>query len=222
MTTPAQPVREYRYRIHYSRHGASIYQAHLDLMEALLRAVRRSGLPYALTQGCHTRPKSSFGPPLPLGQASRCEFFDLYLTESREPEAIVAAFSGLLPEGMTVLRAESIELKAPMLSGDHRVRYRLPFAAGSASTIARVRAFLSDPERAFILRRGSEARQYVLGSAILAIREEDENGLPGLTVDFSQGGKGQPSVSKIVTALAEELGEEREALLGVERICFLE
>ncbi|HOY65833.1 MAG TPA: TIGR03936 family radical SAM-associated protein [Candidatus Ozemobacteraceae bacterium] len=222
MTTPAQPPLEFRYRIHYTRHGASIYQAHLDLMEALLRAVRRSGLPYALTQGCHTRPKTSFGPPLPLGQASRCEFFDLYLSASREPEAVAAAFSGLLPEGMNILRAESVALKAPMLSGDHRVRYRLPFTAGAADTTARVRAFLSDPERAFILRRGSEARQYVIGSAVLAIREEEENGLPGLTVDFSQGGKGQPSVSKIITALAEELGPEREALLGVERICFLE
>ncbi|HNW36883.1 MAG TPA: TIGR03936 family radical SAM-associated protein, partial [Candidatus Ozemobacteraceae bacterium] len=113
--TENKPVPEYRYRVHYSRHGQSIYLAHLDVMESLLRSLRRSGLPYALSQGCHTRPKTSFGPPLPLGQASRCEFFDLYLREVSDPSEVAAKLSGLLPAGMTIVGATTIALNAPML-----------------------------------------------------------------------------------------------------------
>lgn len=218
--TQNKPLPEFRYRIHYSRHGNSIYLAHLDVMESLLRALRRSGLPYALSQGCHARPKSSFGPPLPLGHASRCEFFDMYLRESVDPEAVAAAFDGLLPDGMAVVRAESVALSAPMLSGDHKVRYRFPFAADGAEVMARVRGFLSDPATPIVIRRGREEQRYVIGTALLAIHEEQD--VPALVAEFSQGGKGQPSVSKIVTALAEYLGDAREALLGVERIRFIE
>jgi len=217
--TQNKPLPEFRYRIHYSRHGNSIYLAHLDVMESLLRALRRSGLPYALSQGCHARPKSSFGPPLPLGHASRCEFFDMYLRESVDPEAVAAAFDGLLPDGMAVVRAESVALSAPMLSGDHKVRYRFPFAADGAEAMARVRGFLSDPATPIVIRRGREEQRYVIGTALLAIHEEQD--VPALVAEFSQGGKGQPSVSKIVTALAEYLGDAREALLGVERIRFI-
>lgn len=220
--TENKSLPESRYRIHYDRHGNSIYLAHLDVMESLLRAVRRSGLPYALSQGCHVRPKSSFGPPLPLGQSSCCEFFDLYLREAADPSELPARFTGLLPAGMAVIRAESVPLNAPMLSGDHKVRYRLPFTPDGAEVLARVRGFLSDPATPVVIRRGREEQRYVIGTALLAIREVSENGVPALIADFSQGGKGQPSVSKIVTALAEYLGDAREALLGVERICFIE
>lgn len=220
--TENKPIPEYRYRIHYDRHGNSIYLAHLDVMESLLRAVRRSGLPYVLSQGCHVRPKTSFGPPLPLGQASRCEFFDLYLRQPVDPAEAAARFKGILPAGMEVIRVESVALNAPMLSGDHKVRYRLPFAPDGAAVMARVREFLSNPATPIVIRRGREEQRYVIGTALLAIHEETEDGVPTLIADFSQGGKGQPSVSKIVTALAEYLGDVREALLGVERIRFIE
>ncbi|OQA05079.1 MAG: hypothetical protein BWY66_02738 [bacterium ADurb.Bin374] len=220
--TQNKPLPEYRYRIHYSRHGNSIYLAHLDVMESLLRALRRSGLPYVLSQGCHARPKSSFGPPLPLGHASRCEFFDMYLRDAIEPQAVAAAFAGLLPDGMAVTRAESVAMSAPMLSGDHKVRYRFPFKADGADVMACVRRFLSDPATPVVIRRGREEQRYVIGTAVLAIHDEPGHDGPSLAADFSQGGKGQPSVSKIVTALVEHLGDAREALLGVERICFLE
>jgi len=217
-----KPVLEYRYRVHYSRHGQSVYLAHLDVMESLLRCLRRSGLPYALSQGCHTRPKTSFGPPLPLGQASRCEFFDLYLREMSDPAEVAAKLSGLLPAGMAIIGAASVALNAPMLSGDHKVRYKLPFTAEGAATMSRVREFLSDPASPVVIRRGNEEQRYVIGTAVLSVREESEDGALALVADFSQGGKGQPSVSKIITALAEYLGEAREALLGVERISFIE
>lgn len=220
--TQNKPLPEYRYRVHYSRHGNSIYLAHLDVMESLLRALRRSGLPYVLSQGCHARPKSSFGPPLPLGHASQCEFFDLYLRDAIDPTVVAAGFADLLPSGMAVIRAESIATSAPMLSGDHKVRYRFPFAPDGAEAMARVRSFLSDPATPVVIRRGREEQRYVIGTSVLGIGEECENGVSTLVVDFSQGGKGQPSVSKIVTALAEYLGGVREALLGVERIRFIE
>ena len=57
---------EFRYRLVYARQEQGRFLAHLDTMSHLVRAVRRSGLPYVVTQGCHRRPKASFGPPVTL------------------------------------------------------------------------------------------------------------------------------------------------------------
>ncbi|MBI5050095.1 MAG: TIGR03960 family B12-binding radical SAM protein, partial [Nitrospirae bacterium] len=54
-------------RVIYSKTGALKYLSHLEVMRALLRAIRRADIPLVYTKGFHPHPKVSFGPALPVG-----------------------------------------------------------------------------------------------------------------------------------------------------------
>src|SRR5262249_33227251 len=87
---------------------------HLDLMRSWERALRRSELPLAFTQGHHPHLKMSFGPPLPLGYRSRAEVFDLEF--SRPPAVdLEQRLNAVLPEGLRVLRFRPILFTTPPL-----------------------------------------------------------------------------------------------------------
>jgi radical SAM-linked protein len=103
------------------------FTSHLDLMRTWERALRRSGLPLAFTQGHRPHLKLSFGPPLPLGFRSRAEVFDL---EFSQPPAVDLRerLNGVLPDGLTVVAFKPILFKTPSLmsqleGASYRVRF---------------------------------------------------------------------------------------------------
>lgn len=76
MTDP----RLFRLRCTFVKQGRLVLLSHLELVRALERAVRRAGLPYAVTQGFSPHMKIAFGSALPVGVGSTCELFDIMLT----------------------------------------------------------------------------------------------------------------------------------------------
>jgi radical SAM-linked protein len=56
-----------RVRIHFSKRGAAIFVPHAELPVLFTRAARRARLEMELTQGFTRRPRTAFGPPLPVG-----------------------------------------------------------------------------------------------------------------------------------------------------------
>lgn len=70
---------EFRLRVCFHKQGRLRYLAHLEVMRATERAVRRAGLPYVLTKGFNPHMKLAFGPALPVGTAGVREYFDLWL-----------------------------------------------------------------------------------------------------------------------------------------------
>ncbi|MFH0778217.1 MAG: TIGR03960 family B12-binding radical SAM protein [Candidatus Eisenbacteria bacterium] len=104
-----------KYRFHFEKKGKARFLSHLDTVRILTRALRASELPVALSAGYRQRPRVSFGPPLPLGFTSRCEYFDLEL--GRAPgEDPVAALNPLLPGGIRVLDWKRLQTRADSLS----------------------------------------------------------------------------------------------------------
>ncbi|MCB0359201.1 MAG: DUF2344 domain-containing protein, partial [Bdellovibrionales bacterium] len=59
----------------------------------------------------HPMPRVAFGPPLQLGIRSRCEFADLYLNESMEPELIQAFLDSALPPTLSVHSVEVLPVR---------------------------------------------------------------------------------------------------------------
>lgn len=72
---------DFRLRVTFNKAGRLGMLSHLELARALERAVRRSDLPYAVTQGFSPHMKIAFGAALPVGVESTCEIFDVSLTE---------------------------------------------------------------------------------------------------------------------------------------------
>ncbi len=87
--------------------------SHLDLQRFFQRAVNRTGLPIAYTQGFNPHPVMSFGSALALGWTSEYEVIDIKLSapmgRKRTEDAVRAALPGDLP----VLEVRLIDDKHP-------------------------------------------------------------------------------------------------------------
>ena len=102
-------------RLRYAKSDRLIALSHLETMHALLRAFRRAGLPMAFSQGFHPKPRVSFGPALPVGVESRCELIDVELVGSMDGPEVQVRLAPQLPEGLTLLSAESLLPGAPSI-----------------------------------------------------------------------------------------------------------
>ena len=80
--------------------GPAQYIAHLDLMRAMNRAIRRAGLPAQYSQGFHPHIVMSFAQALGLGYLSRGEYMEISLPEGYDLTAARSRLSGALPEGL--------------------------------------------------------------------------------------------------------------------------
>src|SRR6185295_3023817 len=122
-----------RFRIEFGKGATMRFLSHLDLMRTWERALRRSGLPLAFSQGHHPHIKMSFGPPLPLGFRSRAEVFDLEC--SRPPGFdLVERLNAVLPDGITVTGFRPILYKTPSLmsqleGASYRMRFPVSYLA---------------------------------------------------------------------------------------------
>ena len=72
--------RNFRLRVEFCKQGRLALLSHLEVARALERAVRRAGLPFAISQGFSPHMKIAFGAALPVGVGGLHEVFDLQLT----------------------------------------------------------------------------------------------------------------------------------------------
>ncbi len=207
---------EIKAKVIYSKTKQSRYVAHLDNIDVMCKALRRIQLPYAVSQGCHPRPKLSFASPLPLGHASFCEYFVVTLTKEIDPEWLKTALSKELPNGMDVLEVITPYHEKRTKNKGDCVKYRLTF--NDEDICNKALDFLNNPETSFEIESKGRLRSYKLGSAIKNSVMSHENGKYLIVADFLQGIAEIPSVSKIITALARFLGEDRDSLQLIERL----
>ncbi len=104
-----------RLRVCWGKTPAWQYYSHLDMVRAIERAIRMSGLPASYSEGYHPRLKLSFGPPLAFGLVTRAEYFDLLL-ERDVTTADADALRAVLPDGIFVNRAEAMPGQMPSLT----------------------------------------------------------------------------------------------------------
>ncbi len=152
---PPDPAERTRVRIRYAKLGRLVALSHLETMHALLRAVRRAGLPVVYSQGYHPKPKVSFGPALPVGIESLCEHVDLELFGRADAADVAARLGAELPDDFRVMESAVVDPGEPSVSESLRaVHYRVEFpveAWGEAALTQRVTAF-QGVERAVVTR----------------------------------------------------------------------
>jgi radical SAM-linked protein len=96
-------------RFRFSKTGKIRFTSHRDVARMWERALRRSRLPVALSQGFNPHPLLSFGLALPTGCESLGEYLDVRLDEATvaEPNAdeLPTLLTELLPKGLEVQAA---------------------------------------------------------------------------------------------------------------------
>ena len=91
------------YELVMGRRWEARFLSHLDVMRAISRALRRTGLPIYYSEGFNPKPKVSYlTPPLSVGHTSECERVRFLLMESIETEKVTAAFKESLPPGISL------------------------------------------------------------------------------------------------------------------------
>lgn len=96
------PRPNFALRIRFTKAGRVRFVSHRDVARLFERALRKLQLPVAYTEGFSPRPKLSFGLALTVAYESEAEYLDVELTEPVDLEALPAALTGALPDGMTV------------------------------------------------------------------------------------------------------------------------
>ena len=100
-----------KYNAVFEKKGDLVYISHLDLMTLFRRAIRRTSLPFVISQGFTPRVKISMPMALKLGVESLSEEMFLWMTEETDPSLIVKEINGQLPEGVKLSEAQKAEKK---------------------------------------------------------------------------------------------------------------
>ncbi len=208
---PAPDGPRYRYRIRFAKRGRLRFLGHLDLMQGLLRALRRADVPLVYSQGFNPKPRVQFGPALPVGLTSESEYLDVDCRRRLDPEAALAEVNAVLPRGLRVLAIREIRLDAPSLSESIRAaRYRVE-SAGGIDVPGAVASFRARGSVAVTRERKGRRLTFDLEREILDLEPIDADRLR-VTLAINEGGS-----SVRPDEVVRELFGERAGRLALER-----
>ena len=211
--TPPQAIElAQRIRIRFSKLGRMRFLSHLEMLTLFIRAVGRARIPMRYSQGFHPHPKFSFATALSVGIESYAEYMDFEVDAGFSAEALQDALNKSLPEGVKVVEAAIIPMKAPALSVImERVWYRVTLpeelAVGLQEKIADFLALESSP-----LRREKKGKvvEFDLRHELSELKAE------GRTLEMLVGrGKPVEFTSAILRVPAEALKDARLEKLEV-------
>ena len=112
MTDPAL----FRLRVEFCKKGRLSLLSHLEVARALERAVRRSALPFAVSQGFSPHMRIAFGAALPVGVGGEHELFDLLLKRYVDPDEALVALRRASVDDLMVLSCAYIHHQAEAAS----------------------------------------------------------------------------------------------------------
>lgn len=184
------------------------FLSHLELSRAVERAVRRAGLPVALSEGFHPLPRISFASALAVGATSEGEYADLILREEMAAEEVQERLNRALPPGIRVLKAQKVPLRLPALTAVvRRAEYLVRLLPPPPVPLEQaVRDLLALPEREKIIveRQGKkgprlvDVRPFLQGLRVLSPmgggpKEGPEEGLQvWMAIKLGPEGAGRP------------------------------
>ncbi len=102
-------------RIKFAKYDTMKFISHLEVMRYFQKAVRRSGLDVAYTEGFNPHQIMSFAAPLGVGQTSESEYFDIELHTAPSMEELVACLNSVMTDGMRILSAEILPPPVPQV-----------------------------------------------------------------------------------------------------------
>ena len=166
---PAPDPAVQRLRVRYAKRGRLRFSSTRDFQRALERALRRAAVPVAFTAGFHPHPRISYANAAPTGTASEAEYFEIQLTQKREPEELRAALDQALPADLVILDVAPAlpEALADRLQGSV---WRLDFAADDALALRAAGEALLARDEATVTRMTKRGeREFDVRGAIAAL-----------------------------------------------------
>lgn len=111
--TNTQDAREvYKFRLKLSKKGILRYFSHLDWQNTFFKAIARSGLNIAFSQGFNPSMKVSMGVALPLFAQSEGELVDIEVYDNISAEELKLKLEKIIPDGCELISIVKIERNA--------------------------------------------------------------------------------------------------------------
>lgn len=101
---PAAPVVQ-KLRLRFAKRGRARFASHRDVARCFEWALRRAGLPVALSHGFSPHPRLSWVGAAPTGASSEAEYVEISLAAEVDPAVLAAELDAALPDGLRVLEA---------------------------------------------------------------------------------------------------------------------
>jgi len=102
-----------KYRIKLTKTGILRYFSHLDWQNTFFKALSRSGLKVAFSQGFNPSMKVSLGIALPLFLQSECELVDIEIFDEFEIADLQLKLEKVLPQGCEIISIVKVDKSAP-------------------------------------------------------------------------------------------------------------
>ncbi len=112
-------------RVRFTRGEEVKFISHLDLMKAFERALRRTGLPIAYSQGFNPHPQMVFGLPLSVGVTSEAEYADFELVQAVSPAEFIERLNAGLPGGIRITEAAAGKAKGNIMASIAGAEYEI-------------------------------------------------------------------------------------------------
>lgn len=134
-----------RMRLRFARRAAAGNISHLEQIRELRRIASLSGLDLCPARfGGRAVPKMAFGPALPAGCGSRCEYADLYLAQNCAESAAAARISAVASEHMELLSVKRVPVHFPSIEAcAGAAQYLMETGPGEMPSRASLDAFLA-------------------------------------------------------------------------------
>lgn len=137
-------------RLQITKDASIRFISHLEYLRTLERAVRRSKIPAAYSEGFNPHLKISLASALGVGVVSYAEFLELELAEPMEAQLAVKQLRAVMPVGIRIVAADLAPTNAKALMAEAGLAdyvVKLPCANDPAAAIA---AFNAAPELMFV------------------------------------------------------------------------
>ena len=231
-TDPPEPREpRQRWRLVVARAADADAQTQRELADAWEAALVAAGLPIARTGDERSRPRISFGAPLPTGMAAAGELIDVVLTERWPAWRVREAVEPVVPPGWRLVEAGDVWLAGPPLAGRVAGADYLVTLAIDAGAEAELAPRLRDAAAALLAARRLERRRrkgdgevtYDLRPLLLDVAVVDGSPLAIRTRTrlHPELGSGRPE--EVVGALGDFLGQELPiASLARERLVLID
>ncbi|HET9731252.1 MAG TPA: TIGR03936 family radical SAM-associated protein [Acidimicrobiales bacterium] len=180
-------------RLRYSKLGKLRWTSHRDTARMWERALRRTAVPVAYSQGFAPRPRLSFGLALPTGAESVAEYLDIELAEPGvgDRPGLADELSAALPDGIDVTG------RWPLSPGQEALQqavvactWRIEIPAAPAEDLASAASRLLAADRV-MLERSRKGATVVddIRPAVVDIRV-DAASVPALVCDLATRARG--------------------------------
>ena len=192
---------------------------HLDIMRAMQRALRRSGVPVAYSNGFNPHILLTFASALSVGASGERELMDVTLSREMTPEDFVATMNRALPPEMQLVSARALDDRHPALmamvqAADYRIT--LLDAQAAESCRAALPGFLAREEILAERKTKSGVKEVNIRPWIFELSME--GGTLHAVLALSETENCKPDM--LVTALCADAGCEKPRF-GVTRLGLL-